>query len=212
VESRPFVKLGDRPADQSIPLLPPLEQVAGSDEDFFLLIDAEIPFEEAERLARDQLIGETFESGKRSVTVDDVEIYGSGDKIIVNTTLTGSYTGSVYLEGEPVYNARRNTVEVKDLNFTLNTQNFLYKSAGWVLKSTIKHRLQESMEFLLDYNIDDMKKQLQEQLNNYRISEEVNLNGKLENLGILDVSLTPESIMVDIGVTGMVEIQVRGLK
>lgn len=212
VESRPFVKLGNRPADQITPPLPPLEQVVGSGEDFFLLIDAEIPFLEAERLAQDQMIGETFESGKRSVTVEDVEIYGSGDKIIVNTTLSGSYNGSVYMEGEPVYNPRRNTIEVKDLNFTLNTQNFLYKSAGWVLKSTIKRRFQESMEFLLDYNIDDMKKQLQEQLNGYSISEEVNLNGQLENLGILNVHLTPESIMVDIGVTGTVEIKVNGLK
>lgn len=211
VESRPYVKLGQRPDLFGMPPLPPLEIVPESGEDFFLLIDTEITYQEAERLAQEQLLGETFESGKRSVTVEDIEIYGSGDKLVVNTLLSGSYEGNVYLEGEPVFNIRRNTVEIKDLDFTLKTSNFLYKSAGWLLRSTIKRKFQENMEFLLDYNLDEMKKQVREQLKGYEVADGINLEGELEHLGIMEVRLTENSMRVDIGMMGDIVLKVRGI-
>lgn len=212
IEARPYIKLGVRPVSQALPALPPLEFVSEADDDIFLLVDTEVTYLEAERIAKSQLVGETFESGNRSVTVEDIEIYGSGDHLVVNTSLSGSYNGSVFLEGVPAYNPRRNTVEIKDLQFTLSTANFLHKSAGWLLKSTIKRKIQENMSFLLDYNLDDMKEELQHQIDSYPLSEGLVLNGTIDDLGILDVFLTEKAIRVAIGLTGQVAIDVNGLK
>ena len=110
--------------------------------------------------------GETFEQGKRSVTIEDIELFGQGEKLVVNTKLSGSYNGNIYMVGKPEYNQKKNSIDIKNLKFTLETRNFLLKSAGWLLRSTVKKKIQENMDFLLEYNMAEIEKQMQEQLKN----------------------------------------------
>ncbi len=213
VESLPEIKVGARPARLTVaPPLPPLQFVGQSKDDFLINLTTEVSYEEAERLARQQLNGETFESGKHAVTVEDIEIYGSGNNLVINTRLSGSYNGSIYLAGEPVYNARKNTIEVEDLDFTLETKNFLHRSGSWLLKGAIRRKIEENMKFLLDYNLEDMKRQIQAQLDHFQVVEGVVLDGQLRELNIRHVYLTPHAIMVNAGLKGGVNIRVSALR
>jgi len=211
VESQPQIKLGQKPDSLPPTPLPPFRFLEASNDTFQLNLNTQVTYREAERLAKAEMVGETFESGKRSVTVEDLEIYGKGDKLVVNTVLSGSYAGEVYLEGEPVYDRKKNRIEVKKMDYTLSTRNFLHKSAGWLLKSAIKNRIQESMDFYLDENLGAMEDQIRQQLNNYPLLEGVLLNGDLEDLQIRNVYLTSEAIVVYIGLAGKVNIRVAGL-
>ena len=100
--------------------------------------------------------------------------------------------------GKPEYNKKKNSIDIKNLKFTLETKSFLLKSAAWLLRSTIKKKIQENMDFLLDYNMVEIQKQMQEQLQHYEVSKDIFLNGVLEGLNIQNAYLTPESIRVDI--------------
>ncbi|MCB9303934.1 MAG: DUF4403 family protein [Lewinellaceae bacterium] len=211
VESLPRVRIGQQPMEITPPPLPSLQIKEATGDDFNLHLNTEITFEEAERLAKSQMVGETFSQGKRSVSIEDIELYGQGNKIVVNTVLKGSYNGSIYLVGKPVYNPRRNTIDVESLDYTLDTRNFLVRSAGWLLKSTIKNKLEDNLNFLLDYNLKEMQAQFQEQLHNYKISENVTLDGELRELGIQNAYLSQESIIVDLALKGKLYISVRGL-
>jgi len=213
VESMPEIKVGERPRRLTVaPPLPPFQTVARSQDDFLINLTTEVSYQAAERLARAQLTGQTFESGKYAVTVEDIEIYGSGNNLVVNTRLSGSYNGSIYLAGEPVYNARKNTIEVEDLDFTLETKNFLHRSGSWLLKGSIRRSIEENMRFLLDYNLDDIKRQIQQQLDHYRVTEGIVLNGQLRELNIRNVYLTPQAIMVNVGLTGGVNLHVSAVR
>ena len=213
VQSAPEVKLGvlapeKRPV-QSLPLFQYSDLEA---EDFEIHLRTAVTYEEAERLAKVQLVGETFEQGSRSVTIEDIELYGNGDNLVVNTKLSGSYDGEIYLTGRPVYNRRKNAIDIKDLKFTLETRNFLVKSAGWLLKSTIKKKIQENMDFLLDYNMTEMKAQFQEQLQDYKVTEGVVINGFLEEMNIENAYLAPEAMQVELVLRGNINVLVKGLK
>ena len=209
VESYPDIKLGEAPVRQLLPPpLPPLQFVQQTKEDFVLNIFTEIDYEEAERIARVQMVGETYRSGKYAVTDKDVELYGSGNKLVVKTLITGSYNGNIYLEGEPVYNSRRNQVEIEDLDFTLSTKNVLHRSAGWILRGAIRRNIEQNMRFLLDYNLSDMRDQLQSQLRHQELLEGLVLDGQLQELNIRNVYLTPQAIMVNIGLSGRVNLKV----
>ena len=213
VESMPEIKVGARPNRLTVaPPLPPLQFVNQGRDDFLINLTTEVSYAEAERLAREQLRGETFESGKYAVTVEDIEIYGSGNNLVVNTSLSGSYNGSVYLAGEPVYNPRKNSIEVEDLDFTLETKNFLHRSGSWLLRGTIRRKIEENMQFLLDYNLEDMKQQIQQQLDAYQLTEGVVLNGRLRELTIRNVYLTPQAVMVNVGMTGGVNLRVTAVE
>lgn len=211
VESRPSIKLGEIPTNAEKKPLPPFQYALEKEKDFVLHLSTEIPYKEAERLAKQNMIGETFESKNKSVTVEDLELYGQGNKLIVNTKLSGSYNGSVYFEGKPEYNDRRNSIDIKDIKFTLETRNFLLRSAAWLLRSTMKKRIQENMDFLLDYNLKEIEGQLQEQLQNYPLTEQIFLNGNLDELNIQNAYLAPEAIRVEVALKGQVNVQVNGL-
>ena len=211
VESRPSVKLGEKPLGAIKKPLPPFQYATESVNDFIIFLSSEIPYPEAERIAKQNIVGETFESKGKSVTVEDLELYGQGNKLIVNIQLSGSYTGNIYLQGRPEYNTNRNSIDIKDLKFTLETRNFLLKSAAWLLKSTLKKRIQENMDFLLDYNLKEIESQMQEQLQNYPLTNEIFLNGNLDELNIQNAYLAPEAIKVEVGVKGSLNVLVTGL-
>ncbi len=211
VESKPKVKFGEKPAKTPPLPLPAFKEGSTQQDDFVLFLSTEVPYTEAERIARAEMVGETFSEGKRTVTVEDIELYGHGNKIIVNAKLSGSYNGSIYLTGKPVYNANKNAIDIKDLDFTLETRNFLLKSGAWLLKSTIRKKLQENMNFLLEYNMNELKKQLEQQLSNYQVSRNIYLEGQLEALNIQDAFLAPTSIRVELAVKGRLNVQVKGL-
>lgn len=211
IESRPEIRLGEKPSIRSGQLLPPFRELAPSDETFNLHIRTEIPYEEAERLTREQIVGETYEYGKRSFTVENIDMYGQGELLIVNVKLSGSYTGDIYLQGRPYYNVRRNTLEIEDLKFTPETRSFLTKSALWLLRSPIRKKMVETLNFYLDYNLEEIQNQIRDQLANYEIAQGVTLNGMLEELNIQNAYLTPEGIKVDIGLKGNVLVRINGL-
>ncbi len=211
ISSRPRLHVGRTPQTRTPLPLPPRQFSDSPQKDFSIYLHAEVPYQEAERIAREQLNGETFSSGNRTVTVQDVELYGKGNTLIVHTRLSGSFNGSVYLEGQPYYNPLRNSIDIKDLRFTVDTQNFLHKTAAWLLKSNLKRALQDNMDFLLDYNLKELEAELQKQLRHYPIAPGIHLEGQLSQLQIHNAYMAPEGIRVQVGLRGQVEVFVSGL-
>jgi len=211
VESMPTVKIGDRPEVASSRPLPPLRYVDKAQDDFVIHLKADVSFREAERIAQTSLVGQTFTQGKRAVKIEDVKLYGQGNNLVVTTKLSGSYEGNVYLIGKPVYNAKTNKIDLDNLDFSLETKSFLVKSGAWILKSTLRKKLQENLDFLLDYNLKGIQEQLQQQLTHFTLTPGAYLNGQLQQLNIENVYLTQDAIMVDLGLQGRVNVVVNGL-
>lgn len=180
--------------------------------DFEIFLGATMNYEEAERITKASVQGQTYEQGKYAVKVEDVELYGQGNNLIVNLTLSGSYNGQVYLSGEPVFNARRNRIEIEDLEYTLNTKNVLLRSASWLAKGTLKRKVQDNMDYLLNYNLEDIQKQLQETLTDYELSPGVLLNGKLETLDLYNAYLTTNGIKVVVQINGALAVEMKDLQ
>ncbi|NUO03536.1 MAG: DUF4403 family protein, partial [Saprospiraceae bacterium] len=211
VESMPKVKIGDRPDAALFRTLPPLRYVEKAQEDFVVHLKADVSFREAERIAQTALVGESFSQGKRAVKIEDIKLYGQGNNLVVTTKLSGSYEGNVYLIGKPVYNLKTNKVDLDNLDFSLETKSFLVKSGAWILKSTLRKKLQENLDFLLDYNMKGIQDQLQQQLTHFALSSGAYLNGQLQQLNIENVYLTQDAIIVDLGLQGRVNVVVNGL-
>jgi len=207
IEAKPKVAIGDKPVSLKQVPLPPYSQYSKQEPGFEIHLGAEVPFVRAQELARKAVEGETFSSGKRSVTVQDIELYGQDSLLIVNIRTTGSYNGSVYLKGKPMFNPERNAVEIQDLDFTLETRNFLLKGGAWLLKSTLRKRLQETMDFYLQYNLDTAKQTLEEQLNAFQLDQGFHIRSKVERLEIGGVELTQTGFLVDIKLSGKAAIR-----
>lgn len=214
IQSRPRLKIGTKPAttNKSLTNLPPFHYVRETKDDFEIQIGAEIGYDEAERLVKENMVGERFDYGSKYIVVEDIELYGQGNKLVVNTRLSGTYEGSIYLTGKPEYNANQNTIDIKSLKYTVESRNFLLRSAAWLLKGKFKSALEENLNFYLDDNLTEIKEQIQEQLKGYEVTDNVRLKGDLNELNLSNAYLSSDAIQVSLKLAGKVEIEMKELQ
>lgn len=212
VECENDVIFGDKPAFRENSFLPNLSFInEDTPGDYQVRIAADVPFPEAERLAKNMMVGQVFQSGKRKVRVDDIQLWGNNDKLVANTKLSGSFNGNIYFVGRPVYNPQKNQVEVTDLDFHIDTRNFLHKTAAWMFKGSIKNQMREAMVFPLEENIRSLRTDVQNSLNHYELQPGVLLTGTVDSVSVENTKLTPTSIRVNLFSKGRLNLDVKGL-
>jgi hypothetical protein len=205
------VTFGAKPTFRTNSFLPNLNLIAEAPDDFIMQFDTDVPFPEAERIAKNMMVGQVFESGKKKVKVEDILLWGNNDRVVVNTRLSGSFNGNIYFIGQPQYNPKKNVVEVKDLDFHVDTRSFLLRSASWIFSGPIKKKMAAAMTFPLDENINAIKKSAQQTLDYYEIQPGVLLKGTIDSVSVQDVHVTPTSLRVNLYSKGKVNVDVRGL-
>ncbi|MCB0519480.1 MAG: DUF4403 family protein [Saprospiraceae bacterium] len=211
VVTRPTVFLGEKPPARPIGKIPAFQQGQSDGEDFTLFLSTEIPFKEAERLTKENMIGETFSYANKHVKVEDVELYGQGNKLVINTQLSGDYNGNVYFTGKPEYNARKNRIEMTNVDFDFTSKKALMKSASWLFKGTLKKKVQESLDFYLRENLDETKNAIQQEFENYELAPGISMKANLNELNVSHVYIATEGIRVRIGMNGNLNVDVKGL-
>ncbi|MCB0632217.1 MAG: DUF4403 family protein [Saprospiraceae bacterium] len=212
IESKPTISFGEKPKDPELHPLPPFAYAQSGGEEFMIRIGTEISYDEAERIVKETVQGERFDYGNRYVVVDDIELYGQGNKLVVNTKISGTYSGDIFMTGRPEFNARSNSIDIKDLKYTVDTRNFLLRSAGWLLRSKFKNMIQSNLDFLLQTNLKEIEDQIKKQLDNYELTENFVLNGDLSGINIANAYLAPEGMRVDVALKGNVKVRMTHLE
>ncbi|MEZ4888714.1 MAG: DUF4403 family protein [Chitinophagales bacterium] len=204
------VTMGEKPQVKKDKNLPPLKMMAKIPDDFSVNIAASIPYKLAAEEAKRTLVGQTFTSGKRSVTVKDIDIWGRNKKLVIKAKVEGSIDGHVYMTGTPVYDAKKAVVTLDNLDFDLETKNVIQKTAAWLFNAKITKQMQPYLVFPLEQSIADMRSQVQEQLTNSKFDNGVSLTGKLNKMDIEEIFLTPTAIKVVVGSSGNLKVNFEG--
>ncbi len=211
VECLTDVTFGEKPAFRENSTLPALRTIEDAPDDFTVRVATDVPFAEAERLAKRSMIGQVFTSGKKQVKVEDIQLWGNNDKVVVNSRLSGSFNGNIYFIGRPEYNAQKNQIEVADLDYQVDTRSFLFRTAAWLFQGTIKNQMKNAMTFPLDEDIRALRTTLQESLTSYQIQPGIMLNGTVDSLTVENTHVTPTGIRVNLYSKGKVNVEVKGL-
>ena len=203
---------GAKPAFLPVITVPDLKLVASIPDDFQVGIMAEIPLSEATKLTGDTLIGQnfSFKDGKYNVQVTDIDIYGDNEKMVIKSGLKGNINGKIYFKGTPAYDPIKKTVYLDNFDYDLQTKNFLVGTANWLFQGVFAKNMKESMTFNIGGQIDEMKKQMQANLNK-QVSKGVTLRGNVFDLTPDKVYLTPNSIICVINAKGKLDIKIDGL-
>jgi Domain of unknown function (DUF4403) len=203
---------GAKPLFTPVVTVPDLKLVTSIPDDFQVGIMAEIPLSEAAKLTGDTLIGQnfSFKDGKYNVQVTDIDIYGDNDKMVIKSGLKGNINGKIYFKGTPSYDPVKKTVFLDNFDYDLKTRNFLVGTANWLFQGVFAKNMKESMTFNIGGQIDEMKKQVQANLNR-QVSKGVSLNGNVVDLAPDKVYLTPNSIICVINAKGKLDIKIDGL-
>ena len=202
LSAKPQLNSGEKPMANGVTKIPDYAQVLGESQRTILVLRTKLPFSETKSLTLKQVGGQTFSSGKKSVTVEDVNYFGINNKLGVELTLSGAYKGKIFLTGTPKIDTLTNLINLPDLEFNLETKNFLVKTAGWILKSNLKKMIQENINFYLTLNLNDTKKELEKQLNEYPLATGFRMKSKIDQLSVDNIQITSDGILLDMGIGG----------
>ncbi len=191
--------------------LPPFKTGTYQNNDFSISLSTDISIKEAEALAKSYAVGQVFQPAGKRIEVRDIQLFGQNDKIVVNTSFTGSYTGSLYLIGRPTFDPVKNTIYLADLDYDLQTKDYLIKSATWLFDRTILNKMKEACVFPLDENVKFFKGLMNSQIQNYIINNNVSLKGYVDDIRVNDIQVLKDKLKIYISSKGNLNVEVQGL-
>ena len=205
------INLGDKPIFRKNSTLSNINISNQTKDDFSLNLIVDVPYTEADSIAKKTMLGQTFGSDGKTVKLEDISLFGQGEFIVINTKMSGSFNGSIYLKGKPFYNQVTRNIEMKDLDFEMSTKNFLFKTANWLFHKGLVEKLKNSLKIPIGEKIDTVKLEMQQKLTNYTLSQGVTLQGKIDSISISDIQIAKTSIRPILVSTGKLNLIVKGL-
>lgn len=201
--------IGEKPATPARKPLPPLLNLNNPDNHFEIYLPVGISLAKATDLLRTRYIGDSFSSGRKSVTIRDIALYGSNESLIIALDMEGSYTGKLYLQGKPAYDPQRQEVFLDEVDFDLQTKSFLIKSANWLLHGSFRKKIEAYCRFPLEAELTEARRQINTMLSNYRPHEMLLVNGEVRDLLPHEVNITPDNLLVTFLAKGVLNIQLN---
>jgi len=85
---------------------------------------------------------------KKHIIIEETKVSGNenGD-LLIQLDFKGSFNGSVFFTGRPVYNTDKKTIEVQNMEYDLKTKSLLLKTAKWLFNKRIISELKKYTSF-----------------------------------------------------------------
>jgi hypothetical protein len=204
-------KLGEKPVVREV-VLPGLTIKNDVPSGFKIDLLAEIDFKEATRQARLAFKDSTFEvSTKKKVTVNDIEIFGRGNEVYIKVQMSGALRAVVYLKGKPAFDQERQEIYFQDLNYELKTNQVLVISASWLLKSTLKKKMDAAFRYPVKEDLELATNALRSFLSGYNYRNLLEVKGNLGSLMLTDVGSDEEVIRAKFSAEGKAALKIMSL-
>ncbi len=165
--ARPRISF-EKPSDtkSKIPAMGPFASKKG----FSIVLDAVLSYDSLSQIMNKNLAGKVFDFKKgfikKKFILDSCRVYGGGfDKMIIRIHFSGTNSGIFYLVGRPVFNPEKRLLEIKEVDFDINSKNFLLGSADWLFNKKITKEIIKQSRFDLGAYIDTAKLTMNQQLN-----------------------------------------------
>ncbi len=206
---QPNVIIGQKPKlDKSE--LPPLSDYQPGPEGFHIETNLKISFHEVNKLLIDPKTGILNRalpgSGNHHLKITNISVYGSGGQLVVEAQvdydplldLSGHQAQlTIYLVGTPKYHEDTQVIDFPDMDFDIQTSDFLVQMATFIAGSGIRDALREKAVVPVGKSLD----KLQEELTKL-------LNRPLGHFAMLRTTITSlkmeEAFVSDIGLEGRV--------
>ncbi len=201
--------IGDRPASPSVKApLPRISQVNNLDDAFSIYLSAGMSYDDINVLAKQQLVGQSYnyKKGKKSVKVQHVEIYPSGNELVASIYLKGNINGRVFLRGRPTYDPQSQMLYMENLDFDLESKNVLLKTADWLAHRAFIRKIDELMRFDLTEQLGDVKQEANAVMRHLPLGDYATFIGELVDLYPQQILLTNQGVETVVEARGKAQV------
>jgi hypothetical protein len=206
--------IGAEPEKNINPDLPEITIVDSITSQFTIGLSGEIPTEEINRLLAENFQDQTFtfNNNKQQITITDLELYGSGNNLVIRAGLKGSINGDIYLKGTPAFSTVTQSLYLENLDFDLDTKNKLIKTASWLMHGKIVEEFTKVLTIPLGPQLAWASTMIDQNMNNVEIAPGIYLNGKLEELSPSGVFITEDAIIASVLAKGKADISIENFE
>lgn len=197
------------------PTLVPDLTSAGGKNGFSIFLDAQLNYDSLSKVVNAYLQGKRFDFKeaflKRYVVVDSCHVGGDPiGNLIIDVQFSGSHNGLVRFYGKPFYDAQKKSIEVAELDYDLQTKDFLLRTAKWLFNKKIISELKKYTSFNLVNYYDTASKNLNAWLNK-EWTKGIRSTGKISDLKIMGVKALPQHLYLQTACTGNLNLRIDEL-
>ena len=179
---------------------------------FNLQTTANISFDEATKIARQQFLNKEFplNSEKNKVKVDDIKVYGEKENIVIEVKIQGGVTGTAFIKGKPAYDVQGHKIVLTQTDFNLKTKNFFQKALTVLFEGKIRKMIEKDYGIPLMDIENSSKKSLMESFNK-EYYKGIRLQGNVIELKPTQFLISESYITVVIDTKAQLQMNISGL-
>lgn len=196
------VVVGPDPVAPPLRPLPNLKPVNTFDKSFRIALNADVFYKDLRAIAAPLLLGREFDADGKSVTIKDFDLSGNGDKLVVKLETQGSLDGVVYLTAKPVFNPQTRVFSFEEVDFDMQTESLLLKSADWFLHGAIRSIIQEKLNMNLSGQLEQSRLIAAKALARMQLMDHVFLKSEIKELKFKDALVQQDKISVQVYTEG----------
>lgn len=179
---------------------------------FSVFLEAALQYDSLSRVVNGYMAGKRFDLSEglfaKHIIVKEVTVAGNNEgRMLIKLDFTGSFNGTAFFTGNPVYNAATKTIEVQDLDYDLQTKNLLLKTAKWLFSGKIESELKKNTAINLTSYFENAQKSLNAYLNK-EWTKGIKGSGNVKELKVISVQPLPQHILIKTSCAGALSVQV----
>lgn len=192
--------------------VPNLNFVAAQNDKFLLQTTANIPFSEATALAQRMFLDKTFDfrEGKSHIKITSINVYGDGDRVMIEAGTEGFVNGTSYISGIPIYDEVKRKIVLQNSKFKLKTNNILQKMGVSLFQKKIIKMIEEEYGIPTQELEDSSRKSIEETFNKDYYKGLV-MRGKVYNLKPSKIVLSDLGITAIIDINANLQLRIQGM-
>lgn len=205
IQAFPYLQMGAKPAIASRPLPDLLPSNGVLSPAFRIQVSADLGYREATERLRRQMVGKVFETDKGRFEIRDVSVRGQGGKALLEVELKGKINGRLTLVGTPRFNPQKGSLELADLDYSLESRSWITQFGEWLFRSSLRRTLAEKSNWFLQKNFQDLKALVQAGMNR-EIAKGVALNGTLDDLALDQPQVLDDRFRIQAFLEGRIQV------
>ncbi len=143
MQARPEI-VAVRPLEGVLPVMPALGSWPGVS-GFHVALNVNLPLARASALMDEALADRTLMVGSHRVVIEHVVLYGHQQMAVLGLHLKEPVDSLIYVLATPVFDPQRGELSFTDLNFSLETESMLARTAAWMLGDNLKRQLMQRL-------------------------------------------------------------------
>ena len=192
------------------------EEPVGGPGGFSIYLDAAVQYESLSQIADGIMAGMRIPLSEglfaQHVVIKSISVSGNphGD-LLLKADFSGSFAGTLFLTGKPVYDASNKTLVIQKPDYDLQTKNLLLKGAKWLFAGKIETALRKASRFDLRSYL-QVAQQKAETYINREWAKGVTGTGSISELAIVSAEALPQHLLIKAACVGYLQISIAEIK